>query len=294
MTGTHKDIYLEKVPHITNASPYSIHRVRFLGGGALALYQHWHPDFEICYLEEGELSFYIEERRISLKAGEAVFVPPGLLHRAECPCSGGGVFRAFVFSPDFISAYMGTGQFLKYVQPVLYNNVKFALKLSPSEPWQKEVLTDLERLFEGSDEEDGELFCIGLALVIWRGLYRGHFSREVQSSPDTGLEMRLRESVRYIREHFAEDITLKELADLAHMSEGQFCRSFKQLTGSTPFTYLKKHRIMHSCDYLAGSGRKISEICTLCGFSNISYFNREFRKAMKVTPSTYRKHHRTG
>ena len=73
------------------------------------------------------------------------------------------------------------------------------------------------------------------------------------------------------------------------MSEGQFCRSFKQLTGSTPFTYLKKHRIMHSCDYLAGSGRKISEICTLCGFSNISYFNREFLKAMKVTPSAYRK-----
>lgn len=298
MERKQKEIYLENVRHVTNERPYSIHKSGFSTRNKSALYLHWHPDFEFFYLEEGELDFYIEEKRCHVNEGEAVFIPPNLLHRAVCTSAAGGIFRALVFSPDFIASPMSMAQFQKYVQPVLYNNVNFALHLQNSSPWQREVLRDLARIFDRTQEageagDNGLLVC-GLVLVIWQNLFQSHISKVAVSCPQEKLERQLQEPVRYIREHFSEDITLDMLARLAHMSQGQFCRSFKQLTGSTPFAYLKKYRVMHSCAYLAGSDKLISEICTLCGFNNISYYNREFLKTMKVTPSSYRQQCRSG
>jgi AraC-like DNA-binding protein len=96
-------------------------------------------------------------------------------------------------------------------------------------------------------------------------------------------------AINYIHTSYNEVITLNRLASLTNLSEGQFCRLFKILTGVTPFSYLNRYRVIKSCEYLGNSTKKIAEIATLCGFSNISYYNREFIKYIKITPSTYRK-----
>lgn len=44
----------------------------------------------------------------------------------------------------------------------------------------------------------------------------------------------LSDSLVYIHKNYHQNITLEELAEYAHLSEGQFCRSFKELTGMTP------------------------------------------------------------
>ena len=106
------------------------------------------------------------------------------------------------------------------------------------------------------------------------------------------MEKQIQEVIAFIQQHYQEDISLELLAQTIHISETQLCRSFKQLTGSTPFTYLKRYRIMKSCEWLDDSDKKISEICSLCGFNNISYYNREFLRIMKMTPSAYRKNGR--
>ncbi len=99
----------------------------------------------------------------------------------------------------------------------------------------------------------------------------------------------MQEVADYIQAHYQEEISLKMLAQTAHMSEGQLCRRFRREMGETPFTWLKRCRIKKSCAWLAASDKKVAEICTLCGFNNISYFNREFLREMKLTPSEYRK-----
>lgn len=290
MRGQGKDGYLENVVHMTKTKPYSIHKTFFSPSSHAALYLHWHPEIEFCYLEEGELDFCVEETCFHMRAGEAVFIPPNLLHSARCTPKSNGIFRALVFSPDFIASPMDAMQFQKYVGPVLQNNVRLGLYLKPDIPWQKRVLSDLVRIFEQEEGTAGmDLATGGLVLVIWQYLYNFHISDIEESSLKEETERQLQETIRYIHTHYQEDISLEMLAQTAHVSEGQLCRSFRQLTGNTPFTYLKRFRIRQSCAYLAGSEKKISEICTLCGFNNISYFNREFLKMMKVTPSEYRK-----
>ena len=68
------------------------------------------------------------------------------------------------------------------------------------------------------------------------------------------------------------------------MSEGQFCRFFKSQVHMTLIEYINYYRIGAACDQLLSGSEPVSSIATGCGYSNISYFNRMFRKYMHCTP----------
>lgn len=310
-----KSVYLEKTSHTTKAMPYAVYKSRFKMNGEDALYPHWHPEIELLLLESGEMDFMIEDVCCHIRAGDVMFVPANLLHMAKAAdarqenmaerdlrghegavsdsaeLSGQaqkGVFRALVFSTDLIATPQELSAFQKYVQPLLQNPISFWLHLNEETEWQREVIGDLKRIFAQEERGGAELLTAGLVKAIWHNLYSHHFERIAQKRVSGRLQLQLQGALDYMHENFQEELTLQMLAGTAHMSEGQFCRSFKQLTGNTPFSYLKRYRILKSCAYLSETDKKISEICTLCGFNNISYFNREFLKMIKVKPSVYR------
>lgn len=287
MERSQKAVLREGVAHHTKARPYSIHKSMFSGEGERALYMHWHPEFELCYLESGSLEFMVEDICYPVREGEAIFVPPGLLHWARGAQAGS--FWALVFSSELVVDPLQTAAFGKYVQPILQNPAGFCLHLTGGQQWQQEALGDLARIFSGAGQrEDSELLVTGLLQVIWHNLYRNGFAPVLGERSLGRSAQRLQEAVRMIHAHYGEELTLQALADAAHMSEGQFCRSFKELTGNTPFSYLKRYRLLQSCVYLSETDKKVSEICMLCGFNNISYFNREFLKMIREKPSVYR------
>lgn len=114
-----------------------------------------------------------------------------------------------------------------------------------------------------------------------------HISSQYSSSP---MFPQLTKNVDFISSHFTDTISLKTLARDAGLNEGHFCRLFKEFTGFTPFQYINRIRITKSCEYLSKTNKKVAEISALCGFNNISYYNRIFLRIMKETPFSYRKH----
>lgn len=165
--------------------------------------------------------------------------------------------------------------------------------MTQQEMWQREALSHLRQVFLWAEErEDGEdwgLAVTGLAMVIWQMVYRNHISHFCRDPIRRRLAGQMEGALSYIHRHYEEEMELADLARLAHLSESQFCRSFKRLTGWAPFSYLNRWRIMQSCLLLLQTDKKISEIGMLCGFNTVSYFNREFLKIVKVTPSAYRR-----
>ena len=99
----------------------------------------------------------------------------------------------------------------------------------------------------------------------------------------------IKQILQYIQENYARNLTLCGLAAYFHMSEGQFCRFFKSQIGMTAIEYLNYYRIGVACDMLKDGILSISEIATECGYNNISYFNRTFRRYMNCTPGEYQK-----
>ena len=87
----------------------------------------------------------------------------------------------------------------------------------------------------------------------------------------------LRPVLAYIQEHFADPITIEELARLSHLSKAIFMSCFKQTFGLGAVEYLTQLRIKAACEALRSTTRSVSEIAYDNGFRNLSNFNRQFR-----------------
>ncbi len=98
----------------------------------------------------------------------------------------------------------------------------------------------------------------------------------------------LRELVAYIQSHLSQDLSLIELAALAHMSPHYFSSLFRESTGLSPHQYIVQCRIEAAKQLLAGRNLTIVEVCHQVGFQSQSHFTNVFRKHTNVTPKIYR------
>ena len=289
-----KDSYLaEKITHQTSSRPFLIHHTVVNKSMELALYLHYHNEMELFYMEEGEVNFVIEEETYRLRTGDAMFIPSGLIHYAKNirntdeACS----FYAFVFDASLLTDVLPS-YCRHYIYPALYNARKSILHIDTTIENHRQILEFLTPIFDmNRDEIDMyELELRGRLLIIWQLMYNHHLINVHNNSLYDHIYPQLKECIDYIDNHYQDNIELNLLADKAGMSEGHFCRIFKEFTGFTPFTYLNRKRILESCRFLSDTSDSIADIATKCGYNNISYYNRTFLKMMHETPSAYRKH----
>lgn len=100
---------------------------------------------------------------------------------------------------------------------------------------------------------------------------------------------RLREVFRYIGEHYAERITLPQMAGKAGLSKAQFYRTFKRAAGMPLVDYVAHVRLTQAARLLQETGSSIAEIASTTGFADQSYFDRRFRQHYGSTPLQFRK-----
>jgi AraC family transcriptional regulator len=94
--------------------------------------------------------------------------------------------------------------------------------------------------------------------------------------------------LEYMSARFAEDLTLPELAAEACISVNHFVRRFRERIGVTPFAYLTRLRIEAAQRMLLTSDIAISEIASLCGYSNAGAFSSAFHRHVGSSPRSYR------
>jgi len=116
-------------------------------------------------------------------------------------------------------------------------------------------------------------------------------SSPVFTNPSTSDEesTRMTKVYDYISQHFKRDLTLDEVAAVAHLSPSAFCRYFKKFTRKTLSGFLIDFRIGYACRLLQNDNMSISQVSMEAGFNNISYFNRKFRELKGKTPMEYQK-----
>lgn len=110
------------------------------------------------------------------------------------------------------------------------------------------------------------------------------------SRPSTGEIPEWVEQIRrHIDRHFTESLALADFTRLTGLSEGYLCRRFKRHTGKTIFEYLIARRMQAAMLRLRSSNEKVLRIALECGFSDLAFFNRKFKRMVGVSPTTYRK-----
>lgn len=98
----------------------------------------------------------------------------------------------------------------------------------------------------------------------------------------------LEELRQYLDLEHAQQHTLDSLAKRAGLSRTSLCRAFKSYTGKRLFDYLSERRIQTAMVHLRGTDWKVLTIALACGFQDLSYFNRKFKKIVGLTPIEYR------
>ncbi len=121
---------------------------------------------------------------------------------------------------------------------------------------------------------------IGTATVYWRA------RRTLQSEFWYGP---IRKAVSFLGDHYAENVTVAELAEMAHYSVAQFRRRFHELMHQSPTEYLAEVRVNVAKTLLKTTDRSVSDIAAATGFFDHSHFIRVFRKTTGLTPLAYRR-----
>ena len=108
----------------------------------------------------------------------------------------------------------------------------------------------------------------------------------------SGIDAAALDLVQRVLAHVFENVTgalrLADVAAMGGMSESRFSRFFKRITGNSFTDHVTKLRISRACDLLANSGLPVTEVCYEVGYTNISNFNRNFRRQRGSTPMEYR------
>lgn len=99
----------------------------------------------------------------------------------------------------------------------------------------------------------------------------------------------IEEAKKYIEKNLGGNLNLSDIASHVHFSPTYFSKIFKENEGVTLSKYINGQRIEAAKNYIMNSDMTIREICCLCGFSNISNFNRVFRQHTGKMPSQLRK-----
>lgn len=84
----------------------------------------------------------------------------------------------------------------------------------------------------------------------------------------------------YIKNHYMEEISLNDLANVAHLNKNYLVRQFKNRFGISPISYLIKIRMEYAKKLLAESNLTVKAIATECGYNNPSFFNYYFKKTL--------------
>jgi AraC-like DNA-binding protein len=127
-----------------------------------------------------------------------------------------------------------------------------------------------------------------LVLVELLVVVSGCFSSAAESRNLGHARFRIEEAVAYIRDRYAEDLSLADIASRFGLNPSYFSRVFTRHTGTHVFEYLNTLRVQKSCVLLKRSSLSILEIAYSVGYNNLSHFNRYFRRIMGMSPREFR------
>ena len=102
---------------------------------------------------------------------------------------------------------------------------------------------------------------------------------------------RIEQAFEFMQQHYNKDISLADVASVVNMPEVSFSRFVKKRTGRTFIESLNEIRLGHASRLLIDTTQTVAEVSFTCGFNNLSYFNRIFKKKNGCTPTEFRQNY---
>ncbi len=243
-----------------------------------------YPTFQcmICFSGEGSFSFE-HQPGLRLGRGDILLIPGGVAHDYG-PCG----------KEPWVLGYVGIDGTL--VKPLVESlRLPLLQAIAINEHELERLGADLQELWH-VDEHGGEDAHRIASIRIYSLLISiASIAQQGMSYPptrgDAGSEEPIREAVRFMEQHYMEDISLANIAAAVGYSRQHFQRRFKQVYGMRPGQYLQRLRLLKGAQLLeVEAGLTVGVIAEMVGME-LNYFVRLFKREYGMTPARYRAHH---
>jgi len=249
------------------------------------LEKHTHPFFHMFYIRKGEGIMHVAGEDYVICENEAYFCPPetyhGLIAQDDIPLSVIEI-KFTVPDTDFAKLLINMQNRIKCKPHNMYLRLEELVMEALHKPMlYKEivnagftrVLLELVR-----NEENPFLNNIDS--------FKNNTVNEIRDKE--GSSFVLKKVVEYMNNKYAEDITLKNLAEIGSVSPAHLNKLFRGAFNMSPMQYINNLRLDKAKELMMYSDFNISQISELVGFASIHYFSRYFKKKEKISPSEFR------
>ncbi|MCI8466417.1 MAG: AraC family transcriptional regulator [Lachnospiraceae bacterium] len=283
----------ELTPHGTTAFPVACYMDDL---GSMSVPWHWHEELEFVIVAKGIMSVSLNGSSLSVKEGEGIFINRGALHQMQKGGDSSCLLHSLVFHGRLVGGSMDSIFWQNYLEPLLSDACFPFCILNHNRKWQKEALLAAERAWIScSEEKAGYEFSVRNSLSELAYLLYANRPLIGQKRPSPKVlreNERLKQMLHYIHEHSAEELSVLQIAKSALISESECLRCFKNIIGTTPIRYVRQYRLQKAAGLLASSDEPVAAIAISCGFQEMSYFAKAFKKVYSMTPSAWRNTHR--
>lgn len=244
---------------------------------------HFHPYFELFYVESGGCRFLIDNNMYDLHAGDFLLIPPQTLHYTRYlfgPCRRDDIF----FREEDVS---GNVELLPHGRDFFAAIRIFQVP----EAHREQAALILSRLL--TEEKIGDAFSADMQrTLLWElFLFCARMCTFLQDAPANihTTDRQILTAAKFMSEHYAEPVTAADIAAAAGFSPNYLSRKFRDAAGIGIHQYLTLVRMQHAALELVSTRDSITEVAFRCGFSDSSYFKDAFKKIYGVSPREYRK-----
>lgn len=271
--------YHERRPRGTFAFPVDLHYI----DPTHPRYQmpfHWHLEFELIFVLKGSFALTMDTETVQLNAGDCAIIPDGIIHGGipnDCiyECIVLDINR-FLEKGGIASAKLGQTDFGKLCGKRYFCKGDKVCRL-------------IDELFAAMEKEQPnyEYIVTGLLWQIVGTISSLNSESTVLSHNQRQLDTVKRVLLR-IRKDYDQPLTLNQLALEANRSPRYLCRAFSQIAGRTPIDYLNYYRIECAAEQLLVTDQTITDIALSCGFNDLSYFTRSFKRYKGMSPTSFK------
>ncbi|MCD8490372.1 MAG: AraC family transcriptional regulator [Desertifilum sp.] len=237
--------------------------------------RHIHETFAIGVIQQGAEVFDYRGTTHIAPAGSIVLINPGEPHTGHAADPSGWTYRMLyppvgLLQRSVVEAMRGVPA-IAFPEPIVHDPILVG--------WMVRSHQALEVAAPQLEQESRLLW------VLTQVVARHAETRPRLRSP--GKETRSIQQVRqYLEAHYAENISLEELAAIANLSPFYLLRVFRQQVGLPPHGYLNQVRLRQA-KHLLMKGWAIAQVAHQTGFADQSHLTRQFKRTWGITPGQY-------